>query len=216
VLAAAALFETLSSAPTAGKAGGPFNPWRGGATSASAGGQRVTRYTCGEASHTVTLRAMGDGCFAVTVDEQPMSASPVLASVGTDGRVTLDYDGQRESLAAARRGYDTLVWRHGQAYTLARPRPLDVDVASHAGAHTPGAQLLTAPMSGTIIKVNVREGDHVEARQTVVVLGAMKMEHAISAPHPGRVRRVHQRAGDVVQGGATLVELAALEEAHDA
>jgi 3-methylcrotonyl-CoA carboxylase alpha subunit len=74
---------------------------------------------------------------------------------------------------------------------------------------------LTAPMAGTIIKINVQEGDLVEARQTLVVLGAMKMEHAISAPHAGKVRRVAHAAGDVVQGGTVLVELAALEEARD-
>jgi biotin carboxyl carrier protein len=62
-------------------------------------------------------------------------------------------------------------------------------------------------MAGTVIKVAVAEGDEVDAHQTLVVLGAMKMEHAISAPHPGRVVRLPHGAGDVVPGGEPLVEL---------
>ena len=82
-----------------------------------------------------------------------------------------------------------------QAWALARPRPLDVDAAAHGADIVAGAQTLTAPMAGTIIKVNVAEGDIVEPRQTLVVLGAMKMEHAITAPHAGRVRRVLHARG---------------------
>jgi 3-methylcrotonyl-CoA carboxylase alpha subunit len=72
---------------------------------------------------------------------------------------------------------------------------------------------LIAPMAGTVIKVNVAEGDAVAAHQTLVVLGAMKMEHAIVAPHAGRVVALPHAAGDVVPGGALLVELAADEDA---
>jgi 3-methylcrotonyl-CoA carboxylase alpha subunit len=165
----------------------------------------------------VRLRAGGDARYHITVDDQPFpqADTPVTAAFGQGGRLTLAYGERRETLYVARREYETLVWRRGQVYTLARPRPLDVDMAAHGAEQTPGAQTLTAPMAGTIIKVNVREGDLIEARQTLVVLGAMKMEHAITAAHAGRVRRVAHAVGDVVQGGATLVELAAIEEAHD-
>ncbi|HEY8325427.1 MAG TPA: acetyl-CoA carboxylase biotin carboxylase subunit [Ktedonobacterales bacterium] len=214
-LAATALWETLASAQPTRARGEPFNPWRSGAAASAAGGERAIRYTRAGASHTVRLRASGDARYALTVDDQPFPSpdAPVSATLGEGGRLTLACGDQRETLYVARRGYDTLIWRRGQVYTLARSRPLDVDLAAHSADVTPGAQTLTAPMSGTIIKVNVREGDLVEARQTLVVLGAMKMEHAITAPHAGKVRRVAHAAGDVVQGGATLVELAAIEEA---
>jgi biotin carboxyl carrier protein len=166
----------------------------------------------------VRLQASGATRYHISVDDQPFPDAdmPVAATVGEGGRLTLACGDQRATLYVARRDFDTLVWRRGQVYTLARPRPLDVDVAAHGAEQTPGAQTLAAPMAGTIIKVNVHEGDLVEARQTLVVLGAMKMEHAITAPHAGRVRRVAHAVGDVVQGGVTLVELAAIEEAHDA
>ncbi len=62
-------------------------------------------------------------------------------------------------------------------------------------------------MAGTIVKVQVQEGDAVEERQVIVILGAMKMEHTIIAPYAGKVSRIHYAEGDVVQGGAVIVEM---------
>ena len=214
-LVAAALWDALAAGQPTRHAGEPYNPWRGGALASAAGAERLLRYTSGDERHSVRLKVSGDARYRISVDERPFPAPDVTvaAVIGEGGRLALSYGDQRAILYVARSGYDTLVWVAGQVHTLTRPRPLDVDVAAHGAQHTPGAQTLTAPMAGTIINVTVREGDVVEARQTLVVLGAMKMEHAITAPHAGRVRRIAHAAGDVVQGGVTLVELAALEEA---
>jgi biotin carboxyl carrier protein len=64
-------------------------------------------------------------------------------------------------------------------------------------------------MPGTVLRVDVREGDEVEAHQALLVLEAMKMEHPLTAPFDGRVERVAARAGAGVQAGDLLVELAA-------
>ncbi len=45
-------------------------------------------------------------------------------------------------------------------------------------------------MPGTVLAVRVQVGDVVTAGQTLVVVEAMKMEHAIKAPTAGRVMRV--------------------------
>ena len=101
-------------------------------------------------------------------------------------------------------------------HTLARPRPLTVEGAAHSAEAASGTQTLVAPMAGTLIKVNVAEGDTVAERQTLVVLGAMKMEHAIVAPYAGTVRSVRFAAGDVVPGGEALVTLEAAKAADTA
>jgi 3-methylcrotonyl-CoA carboxylase alpha subunit len=62
-------------------------------------------------------------------------------------------------------------------------------------------------MPGTVIKVLVAEGDHVAAREPLVVLEAMKMETPLVSPYDAVVRRVHVREGELVAGGAVLVEL---------
>jgi len=66
---------------------------------------------------------------------------------------------------------------------------------------------LTAPMSGTIVAVMVQAGDVVDKGAPLVVLEAMKMEHAIVAPVAGRVGAVHFAVGDRVVEGADVVDL---------
>jgi biotin carboxyl carrier protein len=102
-------------------------------------------------------------------------------------------------------------WRGPWRLNLPPPdpgSPPDVDAAAHAGRSGPAEQsALTAPMPGTVIAVHVKEGDRVEARQTLCVLEAMKMETPVASPYEAVVRAVHVQEGDRVAGGALLVEL---------
>jgi methylmalonyl-CoA carboxyltransferase 1.3S subunit len=65
-----------------------------------------------------------------------------------------------------------------------------------------------APLAGTVSRVEVEEGQPIEAGTVLVVLEAMKMETEITAPEAGTVGRVLVSAGDTVSGGQVLVELA--------
>ena len=62
-----------------------------------------------------------------------------------------------------------------------------------------------APMPGKILKVLVTPGAAVKAGETLVVMEAMKMEHAVKAPHDGIAKDVRATAGTQVDGGALLV-----------
>jgi len=97
--------------------------------------------------------------------------------------------------------------RAGSLYGLERKQPPDVDATAHGGGLVRLQKTLTAPMAGTIVKIQVHDGDTVEALQVLVILSAMKMEHAIVAPHEGKVRHVYHQEGAVVQGGAVIVEM---------
>ena len=86
--------------------------------------------------------------------------------------------------------------------------PPDIEVAAHAHTHDAGAaSTVMSPMPGTVLRVDVSAGDAVRARQTLVVLEAMKMETPVSSPFDATVTAVHVAAGDRVAGGALLVEL---------
>jgi biotin carboxyl carrier protein len=61
-----------------------------------------------------------------------------------------------------------------------------------------------APMPGRVVKVLVAAGDHVTAGQVLLVLEAMKMEHAVKAAAAGAVARLTVAAGDQVDAGALL------------
>jgi acetyl/propionyl-CoA carboxylase alpha subunit len=88
------------------------------------------------------------------------------------------------------------------------PAPLpDPDARIHEQHHTDAHSTLTAPMPGTVIRVAVAAGDRVAARQTLVVLEAMKMETPVVAPYDAVVEAVHVVEGDRIAGGTVLVEL---------
>jgi propionyl-CoA carboxylase alpha chain len=70
----------------------------------------------------------------------------------------------------------------------------------------PGGGLL-APMPGRVRKTLVAPGERVAKGQVVLILEAMKMEHAIRAPHDGVVARIAYREGDLVEAGMALAEI---------
>lgn len=80
-----------------------------------------------------------------------------------------------------------------------------VTAAPTAGGDGNGVR---APLSGTVARVLVEEGQAIEAGDVLVVLEAMKMETEITAPEAGTVAAVLVAAGDAVSGGQALVELA--------
>jgi propionyl-CoA carboxylase alpha chain len=90
------------------------------------------------------------------------------------------------------------------AFRLA-PAP-DVDrAARHAAhAHGGGPVELVAPMPGSIVAVRAAAGQAVDGGDAVVVLDAMKMEHAVAATIPGTVVEVRVRPGDQVARGDVL------------
>ena len=61
-------------------------------------------------------------------------------------------------------------------------------------------------MPGKIVAVNVTDGACVRAGDILLVLEAMKMEHAIKAPVDGTVLAVHYDVGDQVDEGADLID----------
>jgi pyruvate carboxylase subunit B len=68
-------------------------------------------------------------------------------------------------------------------------------------------------MPGLVVKVEVEEGERVEAGRGLVIVEAMKMENELKAEAAGVVSRIHVEAGQAVEKDQILVDLAAPEEA---
>ncbi|TKX75958.1 acetyl-CoA carboxylase biotin carboxylase subunit [Halorubrum sp. GN11_10-6_MGM] len=70
-----------------------------------------------------------------------------------------------------------------------------------------GGEAIDAEMQGTILSVDVDEGDEVAAGDVVCVLEAMKMENDVVAERGGTVASVHVGEGDSVDMGDVLIVL---------
>lgn len=73
---------------------------------------------------------------------------------------------------------------------------------AHAGT---GPQRIVAPMPGKIVRVLVKSGEAVRARQAVIVVEAMKMENELRAGRDGTVVEIRAQEGASVDAGALLV-----------
>jgi biotin carboxyl carrier protein len=70
-----------------------------------------------------------------------------------------------------------------------------------------GGNVVKAPMPGKVLSVLATAGMAVTRGETLAVLEAMKMEHALAAPRDGVVETVHASAGQQVADGDVLVML---------
>ncbi len=157
---------------------------------------------------------MGADPAPVRVDLDPVV---VVTKDSVDGvpAVELEHSGGPNGLfdltlaldGVAHRGHGSVgvhaieVVHRGQRFVFTRP-----DVFA---AHGPsvGEGSLTAPMPGSVLAVDVAEGDAVEEGQRLGVLEAMKMELALKAPFAGTVTTVGAEAGEQVVLGALLFEV---------
>ena len=71
--------------------------------------------------------------------------------------------------------------------------------------------VVKAPMPGLVVRVEVQEGQRVEAGAGLVVVEAMKMENELRATRPGVVSRIHVKPGQTVDKGVALVTLESVE-----
>ena len=105
-------------------------------------------------------------------------------------------------------------------YELAAPAvaapaaPAAAPVAAAAPAAVPAAgalaagEVITSPMPGNILKINVTQGQKVNEGDVLIVLEAMKMENEISATKSGTVAQINVTKGAVVETGTPLVVIA--------
>ena len=123
-----------------------------------------------------------------------------VSSVAIDASsVACDMDGRRVRAELASSGSRVFVDGTFGSVTLVEvPRLAEPKVEEPAGS-------LHAPLPGSVSRVSIGVGDAVAEGDVLMVLEAMKMEHAIRAPLDGIVASVLVADGDQVEGGAILV-----------
>jgi acetyl/propionyl-CoA carboxylase alpha subunit len=96
---------------------------------------------------------------------------------------------------------EAIVFSGGDAFVLSR----DAEDRTAAAAANDG--VVRAPMPGRIVQIKVVVGDYVPAGQAVLVLEAMKMEHALTVPFDATVTDLMVGEGEQVVEGANLARL---------
>ena len=144
--------------------------------------------------------------LAAGVIEQPMAGfrlnrpMRLTVALGQGGEFTTVDPGEAapfESLPGFADDERVVVFADGQAHEF------DL-VARGGGALAASDGAIIAPMPGKVIAVDVAEGDSVTAGQRLMVLEAMKMEHALTAPFDGTVTDLAASEGGQVQVDAVL------------
>jgi acetyl-CoA/propionyl-CoA carboxylase, biotin carboxylase, biotin carboxyl carrier protein len=94
---------------------------------------------------------------------------------------------------------------------LLKPEPLYAELArrrrertSAAGAGGAGKDAIVSPMQGTVLAVEVAEGDEVKAGQVVCIVEAMKMENEVHAHRAGHVTELSVAPGEPVKTGQVI------------
>ncbi len=151
--------------------------------------------------------AAARGDTTLTITEAGRDQEFTLRDLRPDG-VLVRAAGVERACRVARYAGGT-VWVNdtaGQSRWCELPRfAADWGMAASAASDGEADASPTATMPGTVVAVAVRPGDRVRAGQRLVVLEAMKTEHAAAATVDGVVEHVHVQVGEHVPAGAVLV-----------
>jgi acetyl/propionyl-CoA carboxylase alpha subunit len=132
-----------------------------------------------------------------------LNAPPAsITLVEIDGaRFDAPLDGDARSVATLPLHDGAILFANGEAYLASPPRSRGL------GEAAAGDGRIVAPMPGRVVSVHVAEGETVAKGQRLMVLEAMKMEHALAAPFDGVVDHLAAKTGDQVTEGAVLARL---------
>lgn len=143
--------------------------------------------------------------------KEPTSISLEMESTVLDStttRVIFSPGGHRKTLA--------WMYRHGSKRVISWPggsieiEASEIQAAGGAAAGTLKPLKLTMP--GKVLALNVKEGQNVEAGQSLAVVEAMKMENILSAAAPAKIAKIHVKVGDRLDSGSVLISFVPLTE----
>jgi len=144
----------------------------------------------------------GETCFGLleAIAEEIPEQAPAARGGAAAGRaelVAVELDGRR---------YEATILRPEPPHAeLARRRR---ERAGDGGRHGAAREAVVSPMQGTVLAVEVGEGEEVREGQVICVVEAMKMENEITAHRPGIVTGLSVAAGEPVATGQVICVVA--------
>jgi acetyl-CoA/propionyl-CoA carboxylase biotin carboxyl carrier protein len=152
--------------------------------------------------------AAGETCHGVVESEELAQRAEELShvtttlSAGSDGAVGPALRERRIRAELAGRRYELKLHIPEPPHAELARRRKEREAAR--GAHGGADEAVVSPMQGTVLSVEVADGDEVESGQVLCVVEAMKMENVITAHRAGRVAELSVEAGQPVKTGQVI------------
>ena len=159
------------------------------------------RLARGEEEYHPVVQAFPDGRCRVEMAGADPFELRVLSVEGA--RATVERDGARQAVTLLQGADGVTIQLGGRCFDF-RDLTLAPGVTAAAAG---GDGKVRATMNGNVVSVDVAVGDTVEPGQRLVVVEAMKMEHAHASALAGRVTAVNVEKGMQVSTHAVLVEI---------
>ncbi|MFQ5907149.1 MAG: acetyl-CoA carboxylase biotin carboxyl carrier protein subunit [bacterium] len=166
-------------------------------------------FTVGGKNYRIRLDKKESG-FAVEVDGHQETVNATFIDANTIslilGRKTVTayvaFDGDRIHVSVG-----------GEKFQIEKGRELSLKDRFREGTGPAARErVISTPMPGQIVKIQVEQGEVVEANQNLFIVESMKMENQIKSPMRARVDKIHFKDGDAVDANAPIVELSAVIE----
>lgn len=151
----------------------------------------------GDATVQVALRHVSGDHYQVQVGD---TLHDVEATPLPDGRVRFSLGGKTFDADGASFGETTQVRLAGRTWSLSHAKARGAGAAESDGT-------IQAPMTGTVARVMVQQGDTVEVGDPIIVITAMKMEHKLTAGTKGVIAELNAAEGATVDQGAILARI---------
>lgn len=116
-----------------------------------------------------------------------------------ENKLTLHIHDQKISAIVFMDGLKINIFSVGELWSFDLLNPLTPTDARRASYE------LSAPMPGTLVEIYVKPGQIVAAGERLLIMEAMKMEHALLAPRAGKIQTICHNPGDRINEGAQLI-----------
>lgn len=145
-----------------------------------------------------------DGKTQLTIDGKVFDAQ---VSQPEPGLFTIIINNKIYSTRAFRSGNsgNSEIIVNGKAISVSAQDKKSYQGKNGSGGGAGGKSVISAPMPGKIVRILLKEGDDVEAKQGVIIVEAMKMQNEVLSPKTGKVASIKVTEGQVINAGDVMV-----------
>jgi biotin carboxyl carrier protein len=144
------------------------------------------------------------GTYSVSIGKQKFAFEAIFIDTHT---ISLKNDNKTILCRVVDNGVQKTVIADGELFEFEEQKERAVEVKTPGKAKKPIDKMVKSPMPGSVVKLNVKQGDTVKEGDILIIVEAMKMENELRSPGNMKVKKVHVKEGEQVEGFAPLLEL---------